>query len=226
MAEMNQQISTTALFLVDDHPLIRRALSESLYTVFPALEVHAYSTAEEALNALKRITQNPSFELILVLMDFDLPGMMGIEAIESAMAVDDRVKVVTVSGKDDETQVAACFEVGVAGFMSKGAPIDEMMSALRRLITGAGASKVWLSASGFRSLEFLPKPIELTDRQRQVLDMVCAGLSNRVIAEKLGISEVTAKAHIGFLFKALGVSSRTQVVLKAQKLNLVQTQPR
>lgn len=223
---MDQKIGKSLLLLVDDHPLIRRGLSESVYNSFPNLEFHAHSTAEEAVNSLKRFATNVDFELILVLLDFDLPGLMGYEAIREVVALDSRVKVVTMSGKDDETQVSACIQAGAVGFISKGSAIDEMMIALRRLITSAGESEVWLTASGFRSFELLPKRLELSDRQRQVLEMVCDGLSNRVIAERLGISEVTAKAHLGFLFKTLGVSSRTQVVLMAQKLNLVATQPR
>ncbi|MEY3265067.1 MAG: hypothetical protein RL717_2544, partial [Pseudomonadota bacterium] len=118
-----------------------------------------------------------------------------------------------------ELQVGACLGAGSSAFISKGAPMEDMLSLVSRALEGELQTGEWLSSSGAADSASI-KRITLTDRQLQVLSMICQGNSNREIADSLGITEITAKSHVGAIFRELQVVSRTQAVLVAQRLGL------
>ena len=155
----------------------------------------------------------------LVLMDLGLPGLGGLEAIRHVLSLSESLTLITVSGNDDDLQVSACLGSGSFAFISKAAPFDDTMEVISQAIHGTLQKGTWLSARGIDDASRLAR-ITLTDRQIQVLAMICQGSSNRDIADKLGITEITAKSHVGSIFRSLGVASRTQAVLVAQRLGL------
>ena len=155
-------------------------------------------------------------------MDLGLKGITGLAAIRVILSVEAKIKLITVSGNDDELQVGACFGSGVSAFISKGASVGESMNLIKILVDGEQPRSRWLSASGYRDVKDI-RQIHLTDRQIQVLSMICEGKTNKDIAQALGITEITAKSHVGGIFKELRVINRTQAVLVAQKLGIVST---
>ncbi len=210
-------LTPPTLLLVDDHPLIRRALAESISDALPGARVLTSASAEEAIVVAK--TQMQQGMKVIALMDLGLPGLSGLGAIHALKALEGDLLIITVSGTDDEAQVSAALGAGAFAFVSKGAPIEGLIQVVTDALAGSLAAGTWLSAQGYRDSSTL-SPIDLTDRQVQVLSMICEGRNNREIAAALGISEITAKSHVSGLFRALGVVSRTQAVLAAQRLGL------
>jgi len=174
-------------------------------------------SAEEALVVARAHLQSSG--RMIVLMDLGLPGLSGLSAIQAMRGLEGSVQLITVSGSDDEAQVSAALGAGAIAFVSKGAPIEGLLQVVSEAVAGTLPPGTWLSTSGYRDSGQLQQTV-LTDLQMQVLAMICEGKSNREIAEALGISEITAKSHVGGLFRVLQVVSRTQAVLAAQRLGL------
>ncbi len=208
-----------SLLIVDDHPMIRAALAGALRARFPRLRLETTGDAESGIALLKADLKKKKDQAWWVLIDLGLPGIGGLEAIRSVLALGSTVRTITISGNDDELQVGACFGAGASAFISKAAPIDDTVTIVAQAIDGTLLKGTWLSARGLADSSALNR-IALTDRQLQVLSMICQGKSNREIADSLGISEITAKSHVGGIFRELHVASRTQAVLVAQKLGL------
>ena len=207
------------LLIIDDHPMIRTALAAALRERFPKLRLETCIDAESGFALLKSELRKKKDQAWWVLMDLGLPGIGGLEAITQALALGALVKVITISGNDDELQVGSCFGAGASAFISKAAPLEDTVTIVAQAVEGNLIKGTWLSASGLADSSALNQ-IALTARQLQVLGMICQGMSNRDIADSLGISEITAKSHLGSIFRELKVSSRTQAVLMAQKLGL------
>jgi len=215
-ASMTTQAS---LLIVDDHPMIRVALVDALRTRFPKLRIEACPDAESGVALLKAELRKKKDHPWWVLMDLGLPGLGGLEAISAVTALGDSVRVITISGNDDELQVGAAIGAGAAAFISKAAPTEDSITIVAQAVEGTLIKGTWLSARGLADSSALNR-IALTERQIQVLSMICQGMSNREIADQLGITEITAKSHVGGIFRELHVASRTQAVLVAQKLGL------
>lgn len=208
-----------SLLIVDDHPMIRVALADALRARFPALRLETCGDAESGVALLKAELRKKKDHPWWVLMDLGLPGLGGLEAIRTVIALGEAIRVITISGNDDELQVGAAIGAGASAFISKAAPLDDTVTIVAQAIDGNLIRGTWLSAHGLADSGSLNK-IALTERQVQVLSMICQGMSNREIADSLGISEITAKSHVGAIFRELQVSSRTQAVLVAQRLGL------
>lgn len=208
-----------SLLIVDDHPMIRVALADALRARFPKLRLETCGDAETAITQLKGDLRRRKDHPWWVLMDLGLPGLGGLEAIRAVTAIGPSVRVITISGNDDELQVGAAIGAGSSAFISKAAPLDATVTIVAQAIDGTLIRGTWLSAHGLADSSQLNQ-IALTDRQVQVLSMICQGMSNREIADSLGITEITAKSHVGSIFRELHVASRTQAVLVAQRLGL------
>jgi DNA-binding NarL/FixJ family response regulator len=211
--------ATPSLLIVDDHPIIRAALADALRKRFPRLRLESVGDAESGIALLKQELKKRKSQPWWVLIDLGLPGMSGLAAISQLLALSDTVQVIAISGNDDALQVGACFGAGAAAFISKAAPTEDAITIVAQAVEGTLIKGTWLSARGLADSSALNR-IALTERQVQVLSMICQGMSNREIADQLGITEITAKSHVGGIFRELHVASRTQAVLVAQKLGL------
>ncbi|MFM8246646.1 MAG: response regulator transcription factor [Burkholderiaceae bacterium] len=211
--------ASPSLLIVDDHPIIRAALADALRKRFPRLRLESVGDAESGIALLKQELKKRKAQPWWVLIDLGLPGMSGLAAITQLLALNDAVQVIAISGNDDALQVGACFGAGAAAFISKAAPTEDAITIMAQAVEGTLIKGTWLSARGLADSAALNR-IALTERQVQVLSMICQGMSNREIADQLGITEITAKSHVGGIFRELHVASRTQAVLVAQKLGL------
>ncbi len=213
---------TFKFLVVDDHPMIRDSMADALAVRFENSVVKKVDSAESALEFLTPYARQGKDSHWWVLMDLGLPGISGLAAIRLLLALGSVIKLITVSGNDDELQVGACLGAGVIAFISKGARIEDTMDLISGVTSGGIKSGAWLSANGIADTGEIKK-IQLTERQMQVLSMMCQGKTNRDIASALGITEITAKSHVGGIFKELHVINRTQAVLVAQRLGIAST---
>jgi DNA-binding NarL/FixJ family response regulator len=153
----------------------------------------------------------------VLLLDMGLPGLSGLELIDQVHTRYPRLKIVVISGSDDPLRVSVCLGAGVSAFVSKSTPPDRIVELTGRALRGELNVAVWLTMDGQRNLDSLQR-VHLTSRQVQVLSLICEGYTNKQIADNLQVIEATAKAHVSAIFKELGVASRTQALLAAQRL--------
>ncbi len=212
------------ILVVDDHPLIREAVQAVVARLEPGATVLAASDSERGFAIA---ASAPDLELVL--LDLNMPGLAGIPSLKAWRSRCPDVPVVVLSSAEDRPTVLAAIGAGAAGFIPKSSPNEVMLSALRLVLAGGkylppealtpvgpAGGKVRAPAQKILSLETLG----LTDRQAQVLKLVAEGKSNKLICRELDLAERTVKAHISAVFRALGVSSRTQAALAAAKLGL------
>jgi DNA-binding NarL/FixJ family response regulator len=173
-------------------------------------------TAAEALTAIR---QSPPD---VVLMDINLPGTSGVEATRQAVAVSPATAVLVITMVDDDDTVLAALAAGARGYVLKGASGDEIAAALRTVaaggaVFGAGiATRILATAPARRPVSALPAAEDLTGRERQVLQLLADGASNRHIARVLGISLKTVQNHVSRILDKLQATDRTQAVLRAR----------
>jgi DNA-binding NarL/FixJ family response regulator len=206
------------VLIIEDHPLYKQALLSLLKLSFPEHTVVAYNSAEEAFGFLKT-QSNSVISSSLTLLDLTLPGQSGLELLGHINHEYPDLQIAVISGSDERVRVGACLGAGARAFISKNTPPDRIVDLIGRALKEVLSEPIWLSANGPQNLKDVPK-IHLTSRQIEVLGLVCRGLTNKQIAEKMETVEATAKAHVSAILRELGVDSRTQAVLAAQKLGL------
>jgi len=150
----------------------------------------------------------------LVLLDLDLSDAQGFGAVEQACAAHPGVPVIVVSGRTGPGLGARVIAHGASGFVPKSASAATVMEAMRAVRSG----EVWLPAE----VASEGPPPRLTPQQLRVLYMLCAGLSNKQIGVRLGVTEATVKAHMRAIMEKFGADNRTQVVVSAQRFGLDQ----
>lgn len=204
------------VLIVEDHPLYKQALDSLMRLSFPDAVVASGGTAQEAFAFID--AQAPQMlAASVLLLDLGLPGLSGLELIDQIHNRYPALQTVVVSGSDDPLRVSVCLGAGVRAFVSKSTPPDRIVDLIGRALRGELSAAVWLTMDGQRNLDSLQQ-VHLTSRQVQVLSLICQGYTNKQIADTLQIIEATAKAHVSAIFKELGVVSRTQALLAAQRL--------
>ena len=203
------------VMLADDHAVVRAGLAQLLGTTDDLVVVGEACDGEEAV-ALARELQPD-----VVLMDLSMPGMDGTAATGHITASCPGTRVVALTSFSDRDRVMATLDAGAVGYLLKDAAPEEIIRAVRLAAQGLSpldprAAQVLLDA---RTRGSRPD-FGLTPRESEVLVLLTAGLSNRHIALRLGISEATVKAHLTSVFSAIGVSDRTQAALWAQRNGL------
>jgi two-component system, NarL family, response regulator LiaR len=208
------------VLLVDDHAVVREGLRNFL-ALQDGLEI-----VGEACDGAEAIEQAQRLEPDVILMDLVMPVLDGIGAMRQLRirAPDSRVIVLT-SFLDDE-RVLPAIQAGAAGYLLKNVEPSELARAIRAAHAGDAIIDPTAAARLMNAIADDTRPrIEeqerLTRRERDVLELIARGRSNKRIALELGISEKTVKTHVGHLLAKLGVSDRTQAALMAVRQGLV-----
>jgi two-component system, NarL family, response regulator LiaR len=204
------------VLIVDDHAVVRQGLRIFLDTEGDFEVVGEAPNGEEAV----RLAQ--ALEPDIVLMDLLMPGMGGIEATRQIRSEVENVEVVALTSVLDDESVVAAVRAGAIGYLLKSAEAED----LRRSLRAAAAGQVQLdpaAAARLVSEVRAPASVEtLTDREGEVMRLLAIGLANKEIGRKLHISEDTVKTHVSRILAKLGARSRTQAVLQAMRMGLVE----
>ncbi|WP_181790729.1 response regulator [Streptomyces phytophilus] len=218
-------MSAVRVYVVDDHPVFRDGVRVALENV-PDLEVAGESGAgEDALTALAE----PDAEVDVVLMDLHLPGCSGVEATRQLNSPGrggrpPRVLVMSASVEDDA--VVAALRAGAYGYLDKGASRAELLGAVRCVAAGGAVFSPAVAerlSRYFSALHTVPAGRafpQLTQREREVLDLIARSYNNRRIARELVLSEKTVRNHISNIFTKLGVQDRIAAMLRAREAGL------
>ena len=195
--------------VADDHAVVREGLS-ALVSSEDDLEVVAtVDSGEAAVQAV--MTHRPD----VVLMDLAMPGMGGVAATAEIMASCE-VSVVVLTTFAESQRVLAALDAGAVGYMLKDSSGADLIAGIRSAAAG-GSPLDPRVARTLVEARHSPRSQQarLTDKQKEVLDLVARGMSNRLIARQLGISEKTVKAHLTTVYSAIGVTDRVQAALWA-----------
>lgn len=210
-------MSRIQLMIVDDHPLYRQGIRG----VFERAEdVRVVAEVGTAAEAVARCRAAPPDVLIL---DVNLPDRNGVEVARELREVAPETGILVLSAHDDEPYVLALAEAGARGYLLKTATDEEILRAARAVAAGESVFAPEVTEILLRRVrgETATLPEDLTPREREVLRQAAAGLTNRQIGHRLGISERTAQAHLSHVFDKLGVASRTEAVTAALRQGLI-----
>ncbi|HTW78276.1 MAG TPA: response regulator transcription factor [Terracidiphilus sp.] len=208
--EMKEQARIKVL-IVDDHPIMRVGIAAIVEATPDMTAVAQAGSGEEAVELFEKHLPD------ITLMDLRLPGMSGVEAIRTIMARHPHAKFVVLTTYEGDEDIHQALQAGARSYIIKGMPHDALVNALRRVQAGG---------------RFLPQPVsralnsripnsDLSSREREVLDLIVRGKSNKEIAYDLGITESTVKCHVSVILMRLNVSDRTQAVVTALQRGLI-----
>jgi DNA-binding NarL/FixJ family response regulator len=205
--------------VADDHPVVRDGL-RALFASLPETELVAEATTgREAVRAA--VTARPD----VLVMDLRMPDLDGTAATAEIAMVAPEVAVLVLTMFEDEDSVFAAMRAGARGYLVKGASQAEISHAIT-VVAGGGA--VFGPGIARRMLDFFAAPPaagiepfpDLTPREREVLDLIAAGLSNTAIAGRLGLAGKTVGNHISAIFAKLQVATRAEAIIRAREAGL------
>jgi DNA-binding NarL/FixJ family response regulator len=205
------------IIIVDDHPLFRDALNQSLQTALCDVDTRQAGSLDELAEELRRDS-----EIDLILLDLNMPGVQGFSGLLYLRAQFPAIPVVIVSATEDPATIRRAVDFGASGFVPKSQPIERIKAAILAVISG----EVWTppeidlaAAVASEDEELIARLSSLTPQQVRVLVMLGEGLLNKQIAYELGVSEATVKAHVSAILQKLNVDSRTQAVIAINKIS-------
>lgn len=222
------------VLIVDDHALVRDAVSLLLSTLEQKFVPLTAATCEEAFALLDR-----EKDIGLVLMDLNLPGMSGTDGIHIMRTKYPDLPIVALSGTEDRALIIDSIRRGAMGFIPKTYSGERLIGTLRYILVHKGIflpAELFLDAtstlnhtalpalspaSSPRTEQVTPKDLGLTERQAAVLYLVLQGKSNKAIARELKIACTTVRTHVTAVLRALNVTTRTEAVIVANRMKLV-----
>lgn len=207
------------IVLADDHPVLREGLVAVLRTQ-PDFEIVAEAgSGPDAIREVRR--HRPD----IVLLDLEMPGVDGVEALTSMRDEDPDVQAIVFTAYDTDERILSAVQAGARGYLLKGAPREELFEAIR-VVHGGGsllqpvvASKLLRQVSEGTGAQ---DAASLTPRELEVLELLAQGLQNKEIAARLGIVERTVKFHVGSILKKLDAGNRTEAAANAAQRGLIE----
>jgi two-component system, NarL family, response regulator DevR len=198
------------VFLLDDHEVVRRGLAELLGSQAGVRVVGEAATAAEALARI------PAVRPEVAILDARLPDGSGIDVCRDIRSALPDVRCLILTSYDDNDAVLAAIMAGASGYLLKEVRGAAIVQAVRDVAAGKSLLDPAVTERLFARLRNTPTDSRyesLTDREREVLDLIAAGLTNREIAERLFLAEKTVKNYVSGLLAKLGMRSRTQAAV-------------
>jgi DNA-binding NarL/FixJ family response regulator len=216
-----------SVLLADDQPLLRRGFRMILEAEDGVTVAGEAGDGAEAVELAHRVRPD------VVLMDIRMPGTDGIEATRRITAAEPGVRVLVLTTFDLDEYAFGALQAGASGFLLKDVRPHELVAAVRTVASGDAVVSPrvtrrlleeyaqQLPVADAHPLERYPQLASLTEREREVLEVVAQGLSNTEIATSLFVSETTVKSHVGRILAKLGLRDRVQIVVLAYESGLV-----
>ena len=212
---LNSQLPTIRVLVVDDHPVVRHGLI-AILRYEPGIEV--VGDAADGAEAVRQILdRRPD----VVLLDLRLPLLSGIEVMRQVRPQAPQVRFLVLTTYDTDEYIAPALAAGAQGYLLKDALPEELSRAVRDLARGRAALEPAVAARLLERMSEGERGEELSGRELEVLRLLVAGSSNKLIAVQLSLSENTVKSHISHIFGKLGVQSRAEAVAAALQRGLV-----
>ena len=207
------------VLIVDDHAVVREGLR-----TFLALQ-EGIEVIGEAADGREALDQAALLAPDVILMDLVMPQLDGVGAMRALRAGGSAARVIVLTSFTDDDRILPAIQQGAAGYLLKNVAPPELARAVRAAHAGEALLDPIVAARLVESIAgdaTAAEPAErLTRREREVLELIARGFSNKRIALELGVAEKTVKAHVGHVLAKLGVSDRTQAALYAVRAGLV-----
>jgi DNA-binding NarL/FixJ family response regulator len=215
------------VLIADDHTLFRAGL-HALLNLFPDIQV-----VGEASSGEEAITKAEALQPDIILMDLqmpgvnNMPGVNGIEATRRIVHTSPNIAIIVVTMFEDDDSVFSAMRAGARGYILKEADEEEVLRAIRAVARGEA---IFGPAIARRLVHFFSKPgllsnpvfPELTEREREILDLIARGENNAEIAQRLVLSPHTVRNHISNIFSKLQVADRAEAIILARDAGLGQ----
>jgi NarL family two-component system response regulator LiaR len=208
------------VLLVDDHPVVR-------YGVKHMLDAEADIEVVGDLEGIKGIEETlNSLAPDVVLLDLELGDVQGVEALRQLREIEPKLKIIVYTSHDEEDYIIQAAELGVDGYLLKGSPKEEIVSAVRSVSEGGSAIESAVAAKLMshmtkRSAKARQPVVEFSKREKQVLELLAGGKTNRDIGAALFISESTVKFHVHAILNKLDATNRTEAVSMAVRQGVI-----
>jgi len=212
------------ILIADDHQLFRDGIRTLLLAAPDMQLVGEAETGDQAVSLTGQLQPD------VVLMDIQMPGINGIEATRQIVHDSPHVAVLMVTMFDDDHSVFSAMRAGARGYVLKGAKHEDMLRAIRAAGNGEAIFSPTVAArmmdffAGMRPTKLPEVFPELSDREREVLNLIAEGYKNPEIAEELVLSPKTVRNHVSNILSKLQVADRAQAILKAREAGLGNSQ--
>lgn len=217
---MTGPVGSLRLLVADDHAAFRAGLRALLATVDDIRLVGEAATGDDAVALAIRLQPD------VVLMDLNMPGRDGVSATRAIVEAAPHIAVLVLTMYDEQDSVFDAVRAGARGYLLKGAGRDELVRAVRAVASGEA---IFGPAVARRLVAWFARPVpeaapdafpELTEREREVLDLIARGLSNADIANRLVLSPKTVRNHVTSVFAKLQVRDRAEAIVRAREAGL------
>ena len=202
------------VMVVDDHDIVRAGLAGVL-AIAPDIQI-----VGEAADGAEALLLLAAIEPDVILMDLSMPGMDGVTATRHILREYPQACVVALTSYGDREHVMAMLDAGARGYLVKDGDPDELVRAVRAAADGGSPLAPVAGSALLRTRQERVDLVKLTAREREVLELLVTGLSNRAIGEQLKVTEATVKAHLTRVYAALGVSDRMSAALRVRQMGL------
>jgi DNA-binding NarL/FixJ family response regulator len=213
-------VNPIKVLIVDDHPLIRNGLRTILAPASDIAVIGEASTGQEA------IMQAAALHPDVIVMDIHLPDLSGIEATRRILQTDQQPGIVMLTMLEDDDVVFAAMRAGAIGYILKNADEQRIARAIHAAADGEALFSPAIARRVLRFFSAMPAHgtesifPELTEREREILNLIAQGLSNTVIAGRLVLSIKTVQNHVSIIFDKLRVADRAQAIVRAREAGL------
>ena len=204
----------TTVLLIDDHELIRQGLAGAF------TQAEGFDVAGQAASVADGLAQAQELAPDVVVTDVRLPDGSGLDVVRALRKENKQIGLVVLTMYAGDEQLFAAMDAGASAFVGKDSPTSTVISAARQ----ASVAPLTFACTGLaeamirRMSSSAPR---LSDRERQVLELLAEGLGVSAIAGRLYLSESTAKSHIGRIYEKLGAANRAQALVAAMRLGLI-----
>ena len=203
------------VLIADDHEVVRLGIGRLLENQ-PGIEVVAF--ANDGAEAVALCAEHAPD---VILMDLEMPGVDGIEATRAITRGDDSARVVVLTSFADRDHIAEAIDSGAVGYLLKDADPEELVAGIRAAAAGESPLTPRVALTVVRELRTAGSTEAISEREREVLALVGAGVPNKQIALRLGISPKTVKSHLSHIFRRIGVADRFEAAMWARRHGLV-----
>jgi DNA-binding NarL/FixJ family response regulator len=207
------------ILIADDHPVVRDGLVAILGTQPDFQVIGEASTGKET------VTRTLELHPDVLLLDLEMPGMDGVQALIDIRQQFPNIQAIVLTAFDTDERILSALKSGARGYLLKGAPRQEIFQAIRTVNQGGSLLQPVVTSrllEHIRSEEDTPVTMEpLTEREREILELIANGQSNKQIGAALAITERTVKFHVSIILRKLNAANRAEAVQKALTLKIL-----